>query len=179
MFGYKKGYKNGFKDGQEAVQDSAKKDICEPPSYLNDKERNIWHQGFDACSGWIDSLGSVCSQDYLDHLRRRAYHEGYKQGHFDEHMDRLNARDTQIAKLERQEHCPYCHDPFKEKDFGKAILMTSHGSVRFSVTRTVDAHVPAFLFRFKELFSGCETRKLVSCKYCPECGRELGDDSNE
>ena len=202
MFGYKKGFSEGwqygFNDGIKLVKIDDKITSLKGPEGI--KSQDYW-DGYADCHKDLEQSGvSFVSEDYLDAIKSRAFSAGYKygkaakkytcsksfkegydQGRFDVFAGRT-AKQTQAVKerMERQAHCPYCHEPFKEKKLGNATVMDSHGSTMFSVTRVLtSARVPALMFKFKELFSGCETRHLVECSFCPECGRKLGDDNDE
>ena len=54
--------------------------------------------------------------------REKAYHDGYKQGRFDEYAERMGYGQAEKvkAKLDKQKSCPYCHK--KDRDHGLKMI---------------------------------------------------------
>lgn len=47
--------------------------------------------------------------------REKAYHDGYKQGRFDEYAERMGYDQAEKVKvkIDKQKNCPYCHLPYE------------------------------------------------------------------
>ena len=95
--------------------------------------------------------------------REKAYHDGYKQGRFDEYAERMGYGQAEKvkAKLDKQKNCPYCHGGRKAEplvnegpDF---LAFDENGSVAFGDDGAITIHADVF-------------------NYCPMCGRPLNEE---
>ena len=97
-----------------------------------------------------------------------AYHQGYKQGRFDEYADRMGREQAEKvrARLEKQKNCPYCHTTkYGEtkpifRDFSEEWRVYPDGSLEFDLND--EGRNSAFFTESDVIY------------YCPMCGRPLG-----
>lgn len=201
MFGYKKGFgegwQYGFRDGIKLVKIDDKITSLKGPDGI--KSQDYW-DGYTDCHKELEQSGvHFVTDSYLDVVRSRAYSEGhregkcgkekahtkwfkegYEQGRFDEFADRTSTKQAKKVKerMERQEHCPYCHEPFRPHRIG---MFCSGGDVL-----VIKSHIRPGMqlgtsyVTIQNPLDGTELTHMVDpIKYCPECGRELGDDNDE
>jgi hypothetical protein len=105
--------------------------------------------------------------------REKAYHDGYKQGRFDEYAERMGYDQAEKvkAKIDKQKNCLYCQKPFKKWNDGYwdncqwQINMYDHeGHQHYELLGQV----------FNGEFSQMAT--ITKFNYCPMCGRPLNEE---
>lgn len=107
--------------------------------------------------------------------REKAYHDGYKQGRFDEYAERMGYDQAEKVKtkIDKQKNCPYCHPGSKvngrECWYHTTLAL---GEVIDSCTYTELYFDP--VNRFLEAID--EDELFIDINYCPMCGRPLEDD---
>lgn len=201
MFGYKKGFgegwQYGFKDGIKLVKIDDKITSLKGPD--DGKSQDYW-DGYAACHKDLELSGvNFVTEDYLDTIKSRSFSagykrgkpakehtysklfsEGYKQGRFDEFADRTSTKQAKKVKerMERQEHCPYCHEPFRSHQIGVCYLGDDVLVIKSHIRP--GRQLGLSYITAQKALSGIElTRMIDPIKYCPMCGRELGDDDDE
>lgn len=99
--------------------------------------------------------------------REKAYHDGYKQGRFDEYAERMGYGQAEKvkAKLDKQKNCPYCHG--KMQSDKKVLDKTPDGSAWLDMADSGN---------FEYHIKGTIIFGAKKFKYCPMCGRPLNEE---
>ena len=120
--------------------------------------------------------------------REKAYHDGYKQGRFDEYAERMGYDQAEKvkAKIDKQKNCPYCHPGSNIKssyggsawnnsrlDFESVkddpLIMNNgeccYGDISFDPERKM----------LSSIGDGVDLL-TVRVRYCPMCGRPLNEE---
>ena len=98
--------------------------------------------------------------------REKAYHDGYKQGQFDEYAKRMGYGQAEKvkAKIDKQKNCPYCHE--KDGDHGLKMIKVS-SDYQSELVLGEDGW---YLWVANPL----TFQVMIPINYCPACGRPLG-----
>lgn len=112
--------------------------------------------------------------------REKAYHDGYKQGRFDEYAERMGYGQAEKvkAKLDKQKNCPYCHEPYIRMPVIKGAYGYDDAYKRLFIYPDDPARV-VFEGIYGETYPrSTEERKVQPLcisliYYCPMCGRSL------